>query len=74
MGSQSPAYYLHGLGWQFNFSTGFFLGIGGGLHKSSPLSLFLGYAIASTFGFMMMMALREMAARLPVPGAIPQLH
>ncbi|PYI13139.1 hypothetical protein BO99DRAFT_477941 [Aspergillus violaceofuscus CBS 115571] len=56
-----------------NLGTGLFLGIGRALRKSGPLSLFLGYAIASFAGFMMMMmALGEMAAWLPVPGAIPQ--
>ncbi|KAE8366902.1 amino acid permease/ SLC12A domain-containing protein [Aspergillus caelatus] len=55
-----------------NLGTGLFLGIGRALRTSGPLSLFLGYAIASSAGFMMMMALGEMAAWLPLPGAIPQ--
>lgn len=55
-----------------NLGTGLFLGIGHGLRETGPLSLFLGYLTASTAGFMMMMALGEMAAWLPVPGAIPQ--
>lgn len=52
--------------------TGLFLGIGRALSKSGPLSLVLGYAIVGIAIFMMMMALGEMAAWLPLPGAIPQ--
>ncbi|KAK5800797.1 hypothetical protein VI817_003009 [Penicillium citrinum] len=55
-----------------NLGTGLFLGIGHALRVGGPLSLFLGYLTASIAGFMMMMALGEMAAWLPVPGAIPQ--
>ncbi|CAG8034108.1 unnamed protein product [Penicillium olsonii] len=55
-----------------NLGVGLFLGIGRALRSSGPISLFLGYAIASTVGFLMMMSLGEMAAWLPVPGAIPQ--
>lgn len=55
-----------------NLGTGLFLGIGHALQTSGPLSLFLGYLTASISGFMMMMALGEMAAWLPLPGAIPQ--
>ncbi|KOS43392.1 hypothetical protein ACN38_g5713 [Penicillium nordicum] len=55
-----------------NLGTGLFLGIGHALRTSGPLSLFLGYLTASIAGFMMMMALGEMAAWLPLPGAIPQ--
>ncbi|RAH65216.1 uncharacterized protein BO66DRAFT_423623 [Aspergillus aculeatinus CBS 121060] len=55
-----------------NMGTGLFLGIGRALRQSGPLPLFLGYAIASFARLMMMIALGEMAAWLPVPGAVPQ--
>ncbi|OGM45299.1 arginine permease [Aspergillus bombycis] len=55
-----------------NLGTGLFLDIGRALRISGLFLLFLGYAIASSAGFLMMMALGEMAVWLSLPGAIPQ--
>ncbi|MCJ1314618.1 hypothetical protein MMC25_008300 [Agyrium rufum] len=52
--------------------TGLFLGIGGALATSGPLSLLLGYSFTGVAIFGMMQSLGEMATWLPLPGAIPQ--
>lgn len=53
--------------------TGLFLGIGGALSTSGPLSILLGYSFTGVAIFAMMQCLGEMATWLPLPGAIPQL-
>ena len=52
--------------------TGLFVGIGGALATSGPLSVLLGYSITGMAIFAMMQCLGEMATWLPLPGAIPQ--
>lgn len=52
--------------------TGLFIGIGGAFTQSGPLSVLLGYSITGVAIFFMMQCLGEMAAWLPLPGAIPQ--
>ncbi|CAI7619880.1 unnamed protein product [Penicillium pancosmium] len=53
--------------------TGLFLGIGGALATSGPLSLFLGYSFTSIGIWCMMQCLGEMTSILPLPGMIAQL-
>jgi len=52
--------------------TGLFLGIGGALTTSGPLSILLGYTFTGIAIFAMMQCLGEMATWLPLPGSIPQ--
>ncbi|KAF2809178.1 uncharacterized protein BDZ99DRAFT_521623 [Mytilinidion resinicola] len=52
--------------------TALFLGIGGALAQSGPLSVILGYSITGAAVYAMMMCLVEMTTWLPLPGAIPQ--
>ncbi|TVY31191.1 putative proline-specific permease [Lachnellula hyalina] len=52
--------------------TGLFLGIGGALTTSGPLSILLGYTFTGIAIYGMMQCLGEMATWLPLPGAIPQ--
>jgi yeast amino acid transporter len=52
--------------------TGLFLGIGRAFLQAGPLSVLLGYTFTGLAVFAMMMSLGEMAAWLPLPGAIPQ--
>nr|OQO25635.1 hypothetical protein B0A51_06062 [Rachicladosporium sp. CCFEE 5018] len=52
--------------------TGLFLGIGTAFANYGPLSVLLGYTLTGIAIWAMMQCLGEMAAWLPLPGAIPQ--